>query len=57
MAGIRQQRGVTSSRGLYTIGLPWQRTRGSALLGFVGRDAADITDRIARDAAAARAAA
>jgi putative flavoprotein involved in K+ transport len=54
---IRQQGGVTSSRGLYTIGLPWQRTRGSALLGFVGRDAADITDRIARDAAAARAAA
>lgn len=54
---IRQQGGVTSSRGLYTIGLPWQRTRGSALLGFVGRDAADITDRISRDAAAGRAAA
>jgi len=29
------------------VGLPWQHTRGSALLGFVGADAAYIADRIA----------
>jgi putative flavoprotein involved in K+ transport len=28
--------------GLWFIGLPWQHTRGSALLGFVGDDAAWI---------------
>ena len=31
--------GVTSWPGLYYLGLPWQRTRGSAVLGWVGRDA------------------
>ena len=31
--------GVTSWPGLYFLGLPWQRTRGSAVLGWVGRDA------------------
>jgi len=34
------RRGVTSVPGLYFIGLPWQHTRGSALLGWVGRDVA-----------------
>ncbi|WIV59163.1 flavin-containing monooxygenase [Amycolatopsis nalaikhensis] len=34
--------GVTSTDGLYVLGLPWQRTAGSALLGFVGRDAAQL---------------
>ncbi len=32
-----QQRGVTPSPGLYFLGLPWQHTRGSALLGWVRR--------------------
>jgi putative flavoprotein involved in K+ transport len=52
---IRHTRGVTSSPGLYTVGLTWQHTRGSALLGWVGNDAAFITDQIT--AAAARTAA
>jgi putative flavoprotein involved in K+ transport len=30
---VRHQRGVTELPGLYFLGLPWQRTRGSALLG------------------------
>jgi putative flavoprotein involved in K+ transport len=43
---VVHQRGVTGSPGLYFIGLPWQHTRGSALLGFVGDDAAYIADQI-----------
>ncbi len=39
-------RGVTSVPGLYFLGLPWQHTRGSALLGWVGRDAAFLAQRI-----------
>ena len=31
--------GVTAWPGLYFLGLPWQRTRGSAVLGWVGPDA------------------
>lgn len=42
-----QRRGVTSISGLYFLGLPWQHTRGSALLGWVGRDAAALADHIA----------
>jgi putative flavoprotein involved in K+ transport len=33
--------------GLYVLGLSWQHTRGSALLGFVNDDAAYLADRIA----------
>ena len=33
------RRGVTASPGLYFLGLPWQHTRGSALLGWVKDDA------------------
>ena len=33
------KRGVTASPGLYFLGLPWQHTRGSALLGWVKDDA------------------
>ena len=44
---IRQLRGVTPSPGLYTLGLTWQHTRGSALLGWVGNDAAFLAKRIA----------
>jgi putative flavoprotein involved in K+ transport len=45
-------RGVTSAAGLYFLGLPWQHTRSSALLGWVADDARHITDRIAALAAA-----
>jgi putative flavoprotein involved in K+ transport len=40
------RRGVTSCPGLYFLGLPWQHSRGSALLGFVHEDAAYLADRI-----------
>ena len=36
---VVHRRGVTEVPGLYFLGLPWQHTRGSALLGFVGDDA------------------
>lgn len=42
------RRGVTSSRGLYFLGLSWQHTRGSALLGWVGRDADHLASLIDR---------
>lgn len=42
----RHQEGATEVEGIYFLGLSWQRTRGSALLGWVGRDAAFIADRI-----------
>jgi putative flavoprotein involved in K+ transport len=41
------QRGVSPVPGLYFLGLPWQHTRGSALLGFVGADASHIADHLA----------
>ena len=40
------QRGVTPARGLYFIGLPWQHTRGSSLLGFVKEDAEFLADQL-----------
>jgi putative flavoprotein involved in K+ transport len=43
---VRHQRGVTDLPGLYFLGLSWQHTRGSALLGFVNDDAANLADRI-----------
>ena len=46
-------RGVTPARGLYFLGLPWQHTRGSALLGWVKEDAEHIAERIAAAAAPA----
>ena len=45
------RRGVTSAAGLYFLGLPWQHTRGSALLGWVADDAAFIARRVAALAA------
>ncbi len=39
-------RGITPSPGLYTLGLTWQHTRGSALLGWVSADAAYLADQI-----------
>jgi putative flavoprotein involved in K+ transport len=51
---LRHRRGVTEAPGFYFLGLPWQHTRGSALLGWVADDAEHIAERIdelARDAA------
>lgn len=45
---IVQRDGVTPAPGLYTIGLAWQHTRGSGLLGFVKDDAARLAERIVR---------
>jgi putative flavoprotein involved in K+ transport len=45
---ILHQRGVTPSPGLYLLGLTWQHTRGSALLGWVRNDAAFLAGQIAR---------
>ena len=36
---VKHERGVTDVPGLYFLGLPWQHTRGSALLGWVKDDA------------------
>jgi putative flavoprotein involved in K+ transport len=44
---VRHRRGVTDTKGLYFLGLPWQHTRGSALLGWVKDDAAYIAEQIA----------
>jgi len=44
---LRHRRGVTEVPGLYFLGLSWQHTRGSALLGFVADDAAFIAERLA----------
>jgi putative flavoprotein involved in K+ transport len=43
---LRHSRGVTASPGLYTLGRTWQHTRGSALLGWVGNDAAYLAQQI-----------
>jgi putative flavoprotein involved in K+ transport len=40
------RRGVTASPGLYFLGLSWQHTRGSALLGWVQDDAGFIAQQI-----------
>jgi putative flavoprotein involved in K+ transport len=44
---VIHRRGVTDSSGLLFIGLTWQHTRGSALIGFVKDDAAFIANRLA----------
>jgi putative flavoprotein involved in K+ transport len=44
--GVVHRRGVTGSPGLYFLGLTWQYTRGSALIGWVADDAAYIADQI-----------
>jgi putative flavoprotein involved in K+ transport len=50
---VVHRRGVTEVPGLYFLGLTWQHTRGSALLGFVQADAAYLAGRLATDPAAA----
>jgi putative flavoprotein involved in K+ transport len=44
--GVRHRRGVTDVPGLYFLGLSWQYTRGSALLGWVKHDAEFIAEQI-----------
>jgi putative flavoprotein involved in K+ transport len=47
---IRHRRGVTDVPGLYFLGLSWQYTRGSALLGWVKDDAEFIAAQVAANA-------
>src|SRR5262249_47347901 len=43
-----QQRGVSPCPGVYFLGLHWMHTFRSAILAFVGRDAAYIADHMDR---------
>ena len=44
---VVHRRGLTDVPGLAFVGLPWQHTRGSALLGFVGDDAEFVVTALA----------
>lgn len=44
---LRHRRGVTDVPGLFFLGLTWQWTRGSALIGWVKDDAQFLAERIA----------
>ena len=44
---LRHRRGVTDVPGLFFLGLTWQWTRGSALIGWVKDDALFLAERIA----------
>jgi putative flavoprotein involved in K+ transport len=44
---VVHRRGLSEIPGLYFVGLSWQHTRGSALLGFVNDVAAFLADQIA----------
>ena len=44
--GVVHRRGVTRSPGLYFLGLTWQYTRGSALIGWVKDDARHLAEQI-----------
>jgi putative flavoprotein involved in K+ transport len=52
---VRHRRGVTEISGLYFLGLPWQYTRGSALLGWVKDDAEYLVGRISEHSSQAAA--
>jgi putative flavoprotein involved in K+ transport len=56
-AKVVHRRGVTEVPGLYFLGLTWQHTRGSALLGFVHDDAAYLAGLITSHPRAIKAAA
>ncbi|HEX5557187.1 MAG TPA: NAD(P)/FAD-dependent oxidoreductase [Gaiellales bacterium] len=43
---VRHRRGVTDHPGLYVLGLAWQHTRGSALLGLVADDARYLSEQV-----------
>jgi putative flavoprotein involved in K+ transport len=47
---VAHRRGATDASGLYFLGLYWQHTRGSALLGWVKDDAEFIAEQIAEKA-------
>ena len=47
---LKHERGVTEVPGLYFVGLPWQHTRGSALLGWVKDDAQFVAQRMGASA-------
>ena len=47
---VLHRRGVTEYPGVFFLGLTWQHTRGSALLGWVKDDAEFIAERIAANA-------
>jgi putative flavoprotein involved in K+ transport len=47
---VVHDRGVSDIPGLYFLGLSWQHTRGSALLGFVSADAAHVVGVAAQQA-------
>jgi putative flavoprotein involved in K+ transport len=51
---VVHRRGVTESPGLYFLGLTWQHTRGSALLGWVKDDAEYIAEQISANRPNAR---
>ena len=53
--GAVHERGVTDSPGLYFLGLSWQHTRGSALIGWVKDDAEYLARKISKFQPAARA--
>ncbi|HKI22791.1 MAG TPA: NAD(P)/FAD-dependent oxidoreductase [Gaiellaceae bacterium] len=44
---LRHRRGVTEVPGVYFLGLTWQHTRGSALIGWVKDDAEFVAEQIA----------
>jgi putative flavoprotein involved in K+ transport len=48
---LRHRRGVSDVPGLYFLGLTWQHTRGSALIGWVKDDAEFIAEQIAGEQA------
>jgi putative flavoprotein involved in K+ transport len=43
----RAQQGVSTTPGLFFLGFPWQPSRGSALVGWVGKDARRLAARLA----------
>lgn len=43
---IIHKKGISSVHGLYFLGLPWQTSRGSGLVGWVGRDAKFISEQV-----------
>lgn len=45
---LRQRRGVTDEPGLYVLGMPFQSTIGSHLVGGVGSDAKRVVDHLTR---------
>jgi putative flavoprotein involved in K+ transport len=49
---LRHRRGVTDVPGLVFLGLTWQWTRGSALIGWVKDDAAFLAEQLAASSAA-----